>query len=346
MVSWFLRLEDVLSWLLVGGKKKIELQDLSLAGETQLVVVVKLQKIKKDFLKLMVVGELLEADTVGNEKLLHKIVNVVERDNNVEHLVMTVVDNALLVHVIKAIHGEEAGTDIRGCQTNGVWASIVGSIYHLHSSGIVSLHSICFKVGDGSSIQFWKDTWLGDEPLYIRYNILYHLENNKDCSIRHCLVNGSWAWEWSRTVNVGRSKVELDALILDIANLETDEHIDDHTLPSLSPSTRWCKVILEKVNIGMWWLFLDRLSNRLNLSSRGLDIDSMVCNSSVESSVHTFFTCGTASVVWRCIHTWTGSSLPLFSSCDDWDIWLQSWHASNIKKDRAYTIFAATCWTL
>ncbi|GKA71992.1 hypothetical protein Tco_0778208 [Tanacetum coccineum] len=64
----------------------MELQDLSLAGETQLVVVVKLQEIDKYFVELMVVGELLEAYTVSNEKVLHKIVNVVERDNTVEQL--------------------------------------------------------------------------------------------------------------------------------------------------------------------------------------------------------------------------------------------------------------------
>ncbi|GKD48996.1 hypothetical protein Tco_1277972, partial [Tanacetum coccineum] len=79
------------------------------------------------------------------------------------------------------------------------------------------------------------------------------------------------AWEWSRPGNIGRSKAELNALILDIANLEMDEvvdsdsciwslshdnifsvnsarkHIDDHTLPSLSLSTRWCKVIPKKI---------------------------------------------------------------------------------------------------
>ncbi|GJT53824.1 putative ribonuclease H-like domain-containing protein [Tanacetum coccineum] len=48
------------------------------------MVVVKLQDIDKHFVKLMVVEELLEADTVGNEKVLHKIVNVVERDNTIE----------------------------------------------------------------------------------------------------------------------------------------------------------------------------------------------------------------------------------------------------------------------
>nr|GEV56562.1 hypothetical protein [Tanacetum cinerariifolium] len=36
--------------------------------------------------------------------------------------------------------------DIRGCHANGVWASMVGSIFHIHSSGIVPLNSIRFKV--------------------------------------------------------------------------------------------------------------------------------------------------------------------------------------------------------
>ncbi|GJY93733.1 hypothetical protein Tco_0509515 [Tanacetum coccineum] len=41
----------------------------------------------------MVFGKLIEAYIVANKKVLHKIVNVVERDNTVEQLVMTVVDN-------------------------------------------------------------------------------------------------------------------------------------------------------------------------------------------------------------------------------------------------------------
>ncbi|GJV29113.1 hypothetical protein Tco_1385561 [Tanacetum coccineum] len=114
--------------------------------------------------------------------------------------------NALWVHVVKAIHGDEAGIDIRGCHTNGVWASIVGSIFHLHSNGIVPLNSIRFKVGDGSSIRFWKDTWLGDDPLYIRYNRFYHLEKNKDFFIQQRIAYGSWFWDWSRQVNMGRTK--------------------------------------------------------------------------------------------------------------------------------------------
>nr|GEX72682.1 hypothetical protein [Tanacetum cinerariifolium]GEY34725.1 hypothetical protein [Tanacetum cinerariifolium] len=75
MVAWFLGLEDVLSLLLVGGKRDV------------LVV------IDEYYVELMVVGELLEADIVGNEKVFHKIVNDVERNNIVEQLVITVVDS-------------------------------------------------------------------------------------------------------------------------------------------------------------------------------------------------------------------------------------------------------------
>ena len=35
---------------------------------------------------------------------------------------------------------------------NGLWARIVASINHLHSSGLVPLSSIRYKVGDGYMI--------------------------------------------------------------------------------------------------------------------------------------------------------------------------------------------------
>nr|GEV96349.1 xylulose kinase-1 [Tanacetum cinerariifolium] len=109
-------LEDVLSWLLVIAKRDVIMMDkndialfrlaigsspgrndgtarLESSWETQLVAAMKLQKIDKQFVEQMVVRELLEADTVSNEKVLHKIMNVVERDNIVEQLVITVIDS-------------------------------------------------------------------------------------------------------------------------------------------------------------------------------------------------------------------------------------------------------------
>ncbi|GJX55345.1 RNA-directed DNA polymerase, eukaryota, reverse transcriptase zinc-binding domain protein, partial [Tanacetum coccineum] len=152
----------------------------------------------------------------------------------------------------------------------------------------------------------------------------------------------------SRPVNAGRTKAEFDALILDIASIEPGDlgvsdsciwslshdnsfsvnsvrkHIDELTLPTLSPCTRWCKANPRNVNIFMWQMFLNRLPIRFNLSSGGLEVDSilcLVCNISVESDIHSFFTFDTASAVWSLSRTCTGSTFPSFSSRGKWDSW-------------------------
>nr|GEV53841.1 putative dual specificity protein phosphatase DSP8 [Tanacetum cinerariifolium] len=212
-----------------------------------------------------------------------------------------------------------------------------------------------------------------DEVLSVNNDMARSMASERDCFIRQRIVNGSLDRDWSMPITMGRTKTEFDNLILDITSLESDEivgsdsfiwnlsnddtfsvnkvrkHIDERSLPLLSPSTCWYKMIPKKVNIFKWRMFLDRLPNHLNLSSRGLDLYSiscMVCNESFESNTHTFFTCDTASSVWRLVRSWTGFSFPTFCSCVDWDIWFDSWHASKDKKSRAYTIFAATCWTI
>ncbi|GKA14102.1 RNA-directed DNA polymerase, eukaryota [Tanacetum coccineum] len=182
------------------------------------------------------------------------------------------------------------------------------AISHLHSSGIVPLSSIHFKRGDDSLVRFWKATWLGD---------------NDD---NFCI--------WSLSHEGGFS----------VRNIR--KHIDDCMLPNLIPCTRWYKVLPRKVNIFMWRLFMDRLSHRFNLSSRGLDIASIlciVCNGHVESNIHVFFSCDTDSIVWRLVRAWSDSKIPILSSCEDLDSWLLSWHASKDSKDRPYFIFATTC---
>ncbi|GJT46135.1 hypothetical protein Tco_0954850 [Tanacetum coccineum] len=71
--------------------------------------------------------------------------------------------NALWVQVIKAYHGQE------GC---------------------------------GTRIRFWKDIWVGETPLFTRYNRLYHLDQDKDCLIIDRINNGQWSWNWSGPILV------------------------------------------------------------------------------------------------------------------------------------------------
>ncbi|GJZ44472.1 hypothetical protein Tco_0591727 [Tanacetum coccineum] len=177
--------------------------------------------------------------------------------------------SALWVEVLKSIHGNEAGIELKGCQTNGLWARIVGTIYHLHSSGYVPLNSLRYQVGDGSMIRFWKDTWLGDAPLCSRFNRLFRLEKNQNCLVRDRIVNGLWAWDWRRPVNGGRALADLNNLLMDIGslNVEVDR---DCVVSSLSTDGSYSVSFMCR-------LLLDRLPHRLNLSSRGLDIDSILC---------------------------------------------------------------------
>ncbi|GJY58035.1 hypothetical protein Tco_0457927 [Tanacetum coccineum] len=98
--------------------------------------------------------------------------------------------NALWVKVIKVIHEQEGGFDTYGCKFNGIWVRIVGSSIFLHSNNIIPLNYFRFKAGCGACIRFWKDIWIDDSPLNIRYNRLYRLELDKDCLIIDQIKNG------------------------------------------------------------------------------------------------------------------------------------------------------------
>nr|GEW83446.1 RNA-directed DNA polymerase, eukaryota [Tanacetum cinerariifolium] len=53
--------------------------------------------------------------------------------------------------------------------------------------------------------------------------------------------------------------------------------IVDTFLPSSDSATRWVKTVPIKVNILAWRTRLDRLSTRVNLITRGVNIDSSLC---------------------------------------------------------------------
>nr|GEV56043.1 RNA-directed DNA polymerase, eukaryota [Tanacetum cinerariifolium] len=218
---------------------------------------------------------------------------------------------ALWVQLVKAIHGSEGGYDKKGCNTRGC----------------------------GSNVRFSKDTWLGDGPLNRCYNRLFRLDCKEDCCILNQISNVEWSWDWNRHDLRGRNVDSLNLLLAEIGNANvgigddswhwnlsddgmftvgvTRKHIDDFILSSMSPSTRWNKSLPRMVTIFVWRLLLDRLPHRVNLSSRGLEIPSIVCpvcKAVAETSDHIFYACDTTSNVWRQIRTWCDVGLPCFYS--------------------------------
>ncbi|GKB40411.1 RNA-directed DNA polymerase, eukaryota, reverse transcriptase zinc-binding domain protein [Tanacetum coccineum] len=257
--------------------------------------------------------------------------------------------DSLWVKVIKALHGSEGGFDLIGCKFNGIWSKIVGTSNYLHSNSILPMDSISFQVGCGSLIQFWKDIWLGDSPLYTRFNRLYRLEQEKNCLVVDRFSNGQWLWNWSCN-NLGiRNSSHLNNMMAEINHIGISDEadrciwslahdgtfnvgdlrclIDDRTLPSLDTKTTWDKSLPRKVNIFIWRLKLDRLPHRLNLSSRGIEISEISCpkcNGNVESNIHIFFECIFAKEIWRIVRRWCDDSFPLFDSNAYWIDWLNS----------------------
>ncbi|GKB78915.1 hypothetical protein Tco_0945810 [Tanacetum coccineum] len=204
--------------------------------------------------------------------------------------ILGVLQYSLWAKVIRALHDSEGGFDHNGCKFKGIWSRIVDSSNYLHSSSILPSDSIRFQVGCGSLTRFWKDIWLGNSPLYTRFNRLFRLDQDKNCRIVDRIVDGQWSWNWSCNTLGVCNTAYLNSLLLESSELDiyeaTDKcvwslahdeafsaaalrrRIDDHILPSLDIKTTWDKTLPRKVNIFMWRLKLDRLPHRLNLSSR------------------------------------------------------------------------------
>ncbi|GJR63467.1 RNA-directed DNA polymerase, eukaryota [Tanacetum coccineum] len=102
-------------------------------------------------------------------------------------------------------------------------------------------------------------------------------------------------WSWSL---VGSGKF----LVASVRNL-----IDEHRLGGSSYKTRWIHTVPIKINILPWKVRYDFLPTHLNLSRRGIEIQSIICpscNKEVESTNHIFFACSLMRNIYRKIASW------------------------------------------
>ncbi|GJY84907.1 RNA-directed DNA polymerase, eukaryota [Tanacetum coccineum] len=83
--------------------------------------------------------------------------------------------------------------------------------------------------------------------------------------------------------------------------------IDDKRFLYVNSTTRWIKTIPIKVNIFAWKVKIDALPTRLNISRRGITLDSIlcpICDCGAESTNHLFFECSLAGHLARLISKW------------------------------------------
>ncbi|GKC96285.1 RNA-directed DNA polymerase, eukaryota, partial [Tanacetum coccineum] len=127
------------------------------------------------------------------------------------------------------------------------------------------------------------------------------------------------------------------------------EVIDANCFPVIHSATRWVKSVPLKVNIMAWKIKMDGLPTRMNISRRGIEIDSIVCpicNSGAESSCHIFFQCNLVRQLARKISSWWNVDYVDVSSYEEWYTWLVSLRLQANLKAVFEGIFYCLWWSV
>ncbi|KAK2405812.1 hypothetical protein QL285_041620 [Trifolium repens] len=199
------------------------------------------------------------------------------------------------------------------------------------------------RIGNGMLTRFWKDVWIGDVPLCIRFPRLYSISLQKDeyVGVLSEVVGERRNWRWSWRRNLFQWEVErLEQLETFLQNVRLSNDIDDWRW-SINPeegfsvksaydllvgfgdspnvgsyemkifSKIWESSAPSKLVVFSWQLFHNRLPTKDNLLRRGvLDQDvsgnCVWCDSSPESAKHLFAHCWFVHRVWYEIFNWLG----------------------------------------
>ncbi|GJT66330.1 RNA-directed DNA polymerase, eukaryota, reverse transcriptase zinc-binding domain protein [Tanacetum coccineum] len=101
--------------------------------------------------------------------------------------------------VIKVIHGRETGLDLKVCNCNGVWSSIISSYAMLHERNILPINTLCRKVGN---------------------------DVNVDCLLSDRRFNDAWVWNWKRQVMGSRNEAALALLVSELGQVQFSDRPD------------------------------------------------------------------------------------------------------------------------
>nr|XP_043638149.1 uncharacterized protein LOC122609157 [Erigeron canadensis] len=134
-------------------------------------------------------------------------------------------NDALWVKVIIAIHGHECLNSFSQ-KGRGLWASICSDFIEVHALHSVPASVIIRRLGNGNSVSFWRDLWVGNEALSGKFPRLYALELNKQAHVSERWGNGLWTWSWRRDIRDGTEALQLIDLTALLQNVQLVDRQD------------------------------------------------------------------------------------------------------------------------
>nr|GEY49629.1 RNA-directed DNA polymerase, eukaryota [Tanacetum cinerariifolium] len=226
--------------------------------------------------------------------------------------------SSLWARVIKALHGNDGKffQKVKSCYPS-IWLDIIHEVEMLKYRGIDLVSLIHSKLGNGANTSFWEVAWHGKSAFKILFprggveqqQFEHFMEKVEGCILADMMDRWFWPLEGS-----GKFTVAL-----------VRKTIDDFMLPEVSSKTRWIKAVPIKVNVHAWKVKLGGLPTRLNISRRGIDIESVLCpmcGKAVESTSHIFFTCEMSKEILRKISRWWDIDYMEVSSYKEWLDWI------------------------
>ncbi|GKC60500.1 RNA-directed DNA polymerase, eukaryota [Tanacetum coccineum] len=251
-------------------------------------------------------------------------------------------------NVIKGIHGIDGNIGRKvSNQHPSLWLDIIKEVNLLQNRGIDLMSFLQRRMGNGEETLFWDDKWRGDIILKTSFPRVYLLETQKNITVANKLSHSELSSSFRRLPRSGIEEAQYNLLTDFVQGVtlsdakdcfrwslegsgeftvsSTRKYIDDKTLDVVSSKTRWIKEVPIKVNILAWKVKINGLPTRLNLSKRGIDIESIlcpICEQHVESVSHIFFTCHLSREIFRGISRWWQIDASDISCYEEWLHWL------------------------
>ncbi|GJZ54469.1 RNA-directed DNA polymerase, eukaryota [Tanacetum coccineum] len=278
--------------------------------------------------------------------------------------------NSLWTRFIKALYGNSGSIETPSkVAYSSTWLNIVTEFSMLKNQGMDLLSFMKKKVGDGQDTFFWEEVWMGDMTFKSRFPRVYALESDKKITVADKMNHNVLGFSLRRAPRDGVEMEQFRDMIAILEGVELPamhdrwiwslvgsgefsvasarKFIDDHRLTGSPHKTRWVKVVPIKINVMAWKVRFDFLPTRLNLSRRGLELQSILCpncNKEVESTSHIFFACSMVRDLYRKIASWWELSYSEFDSYDDWLDWFQVLRLHSKHRDMLEGVFYAMWW--
>ena len=245
---------------------------------------------------------------------------------------------SLLKMVIQSLHGAEGGLNSinKFGRHAGTWRNIIKVSSDFESANIPLDSLFQRKIGCGSTMAFWWDSWLCSSPLKDTFPALYSLDKKKKCNISEKLIMGSnnsctgLKISWRRSPTTDEERRELEDLTRLCTNYSfcgvndqwswAYDPVNGFTVVSIRSAYEemiakndgsipfsWINLIPSKVNLTAWRVLCRRLPTCANLSKRGVSIISdlcSLCGNEVKTLDHLFLGCSFSRRVFLDLCGW------------------------------------------